>query len=161
MAYMTIRQIRHQMCLSKLRELGCKVISVQGVMFLVKYQLDDYKITYMYHINNDNTYFLERVRPYVVPAGDFKTEEEVVESIKTDIEQFKNAKKSKNFQSFIDVDVELSKTVRAFDDLFLYYNISKEDTLLITEEINKIKSLLKEVKDRSNRVYYDKDPKMI
>jgi len=115
----------------------------------------------MYHINNDNTYFLERVRPYVVPAGDFKTEEEVVESIKTDIEQFKNAKKSKNFQSFIDVDVELSKTVRAFDDLFLYYNISKEDTLLITEEINKIKSLLKEVKDRSNRVYYDKDPKMI
>jgi hypothetical protein len=130
-------------------------------MFLVKYQLDDYKITYMYHINNDNTYFLERIRPYVVPAGDFKTEEEVVESIKTDIEQFKNAKKSKNFQSFIDVDVELSKTVRTFDDLFLYYNISKEDTLLINDEINKIKSLLKEVKNRSKRVYYDKDPEMI
>lgn len=161
MAYMTIRQIRHQMCLNKLRELGCRVISIQGVMFMVKYHLDDFKITYMYHINNDNTYFLERIRPYVLPAGDFKTEEDVVEAIKTDIEQLKNAKNSKNFDAFIDVDIEIAKAVRAFDDLFLYYNISKEDISLIKEEINTLKSIFKDVKSRSKRVYYEKDPEGI
>lgn len=161
MAYMTIRQIKHQMCLNKLRDLGCKVISIQGVMFMVKYQIDDFKIAYMYHVNNDDTYYLERIKPYVVSAGDFKSEEEIVEAIKTDILQFKNAKKSRNFQSFIDLDVELFKTVSAFDDLFLYYNISKEDTQLVKDEINKIKELLNEVKSRSSRVFHDKDPKNI
>lgn len=128
---------------------------------MVKYHLDDFKITYMYHINNDNTYFLERIRPYVLPAGDFKTEEDVVEAIKTDIEQLKNAKNSKNFDAFIDVDIEIAKAVRAFDDLFLYYNISKEDISLIKEEINTLKSIFKDVKSRSKRVYYEKDPEGI
>lgn len=161
MPYMTIRQIRHQACLDKLRDLGCKVVSVQGVMFLVKYMLDDFKITYMYHINNDDTYYLERIKPYVVSAGDFETEEDVVKAIKIDIQQFKNAKQSKNFSSFIEVDTELAKTVNSFDDLFLYYNISREDTELIKDEISNIKNMLKEVKDRSKRVFYDKDPKSI
>lgn len=161
MAYMTIRQIRHQMCLNKLRDMGCEVISVQGVMFFVKYKLDNFKISYMYHVNKDNTYYLERIKPYVVSAGDLKTEEDVVNLIKIDIDQFKNAKNSKNFQSFIEVDTELSKTVRTFEDLFLYYNLSKEDTELVKEEIEKIKKLLKEVKDRSKRVFYDKDPENI
>ncbi|MBS4537969.1 hypothetical protein GOQ27_05820 [Clostridium sp. D2Q-11] len=161
MAYMTIRQIRHQMCLNRLRDMGCEVISIQGVMFFVKYKLNDFKISYMYHINSDNTYFLERIKPYVVTAGDLKTEDDVVNLIKVDIEQFLNARKSKNFQSFIEVDTELSKTVRTFEDLFLYYNLSKEDTELVKDEIDKIKKLLKEVKGRSQRVFYDKDPENI
>ncbi|MTI68206.1 MAG: hypothetical protein FH753_16625 [Firmicutes bacterium] len=158
MSYMTIRQIRHQMCLNKLRDLGCEVVSLQGVMFYVKYSLDDFKISYMYHSNTDNTYYLERIKPYVVSAGDLKSEEDVVNAIKIDIQQFKNAKNSKNFETFIEVDTELSKTVRSFEDLFLYYNISREDTELIKDEIDKVKSLLKEVKDRSKRVFYQKDP---
>lgn len=158
MAYMTVRQIRHQMCLNKLRDMGCEVISVQGVMFYIRYNLDDFKISYVYHVNNDNTYYLERIKPYVVSAGNVKTEDDVVDLIKIDIEQFKNAKKSKNFQSFIEVDTELSKAVRSFEDLFLYYNISKEDTELVKEELSKIKSLFKSIKSRSERVFYDKDP---
>ncbi|WP_425449163.1 hypothetical protein [Dethiothermospora halolimnae] len=161
MSYMTIRQIRHQMCLNKLRELGCKVVKIQGVMFYVKYQLDDLKISYMYHINQDNTYYLERIKPYIVSVGDLKSEEDIVNTIKIDIEQFKNAKKSKNFKDFITVDKEISTTVRAFEDLYLYYNISKEDTRLIKDEINSVKKLLKEVKNRSKRVYHDKDPEVL
>lgn len=161
MAYMSIRQIRHQMCLTKLRDIGCEVISIQGIMFYIKYKLDDFKISYMYHINEDNTYYLERIKPYVVSIGDLKSEEDVVNLIKIDINQFQNAKKSKNFQSFIDVDTELSKTVKTFEDLFLYYNISEEDTTLVKEEIEKIEDLLKEVKSRSQRIFYDKDPENI
>ncbi|WP_069650934.1 hypothetical protein [Caloranaerobacter ferrireducens] len=158
MSYMTIRQIRHEMCLNKLRELGCQVVSIQGVMFYVKYTLDELKIEYMYHINPDNTYYLERIKPYVVSAGIMESEDKVVNAIIIDIEQFKNAKHSKNFKAFIEVDTELSKAVRAFEDLYLYYNISKEDTELIKKEINNVMKLLREVKDRSNRVFFKKDP---
>lgn len=158
MAYMTIRQIRHQMCMTKLREMGCKVVNVQGVMFYVSYKLDDFKISYMYHIDTDNTYYLERIKPYVVSAGNLESEEEVVKTIKIDIEQFKNAKQSKNFKKFIEVDTQISNTVRAFEDLFLYYNISREDTEIIKDEINKVNDMLNEVRDRSERVFYEKDP---
>jgi len=149
------------MCLNKLRDLGCEVASVQGVMFYVKYLCEDLKIEYLYYINPDNTYYLERIKPYVVAAGDLKSEEEVVNAIKIDIEQFRNAKQSKNFNSFIDVDIELSKAVRTFEDLYLYYNISKEDTELIKAEIGNIMSLLKEVKNKSTRVFLEKDPETL
>jgi hypothetical protein len=146
------------MCLNKLRELGCKVVSVQEVMFYVKYSVNDFKIEYMYHINPDNTYYLERIKPYVVSAGNLNSEEEVVNAIKIDIEQFKNASHSKNFKEFIEVDTEIARAVRAFEDLYLYYNISKEDTKIIKEHINNFMDLLREVKDRSKRVFYEKDP---
>ncbi|MTI49494.1 hypothetical protein [Sporosalibacterium faouarense] len=158
MSYMTIRQIRHQMCMNKLRDLGCNVVNVQGVMYYVTYNFEDLEISYMYHINPDNTYDLERIKPYVVSAGTLKTEEEIVNIIKIDIDQFKNAKRSKNFKDFIDVDTELSNAVRAFEDLFLYYNISKEDTNLIKTSIHNFKELLMKVRDRSQRVFYEKDP---
>lgn len=161
MPYMTVRQIKHEECLNRLRDLGAKVISVHGVMFLVKFCINDFKISYMYHENPDKTYYLERIRPYIVSAGDFDSEIEVVDAIETDIKQFKNAMQSKNFESFIDVDLNLSNTVRAFDDLFLYYNISKEDISLVTNEIKQLKSLIMDIKDRSKRVYHDKDPKNI
>lgn len=158
MAYMTIRQIRHQMCINKLREMGCKVVNVQGVMFYVTYMLEDFKISYMYHIDTDNTYYLERLKPYVVSAGSFKTEEEVVKTIKIDIDQFRNAKKSKNFNKFIEVDTQISNTVRTFEDLFLYYNISSEDTEIIKDEIIKINDMLNDIRSRSERVFHEKDP---
>lgn len=158
MPYMTIRQIRHEMNLNSLRELGCEVISVQGVMFYVKYKLDGIKIAYIYHIDTHNKYFLERIKPYVVAAGEFDTEEEVVEAIKIDLEQFKNAKQSKNFDAFIEVDTEIFKAVRAFEDLFLYYNISKEDTVLIKNKITDLMNSFKEVTGRSERVFHEKDP---
>lgn len=158
MSYMTIRQIRHQMCMNKFRDLGCKVVNVQGVMYYVTYTLEDLDISYMYHINPDNTYDLERIKPYVVSAGTLQNEEDVVNIVKIDIDQFKNAKRSKNFGDFIDVDKKISNAVRSFEDLFLYYNISEEDTRLIKDEINQVKKLLKDVKDRSKRVFYDKDP---
>ncbi|MGF7060762.1 hypothetical protein [Brassicibacter mesophilus] len=158
MSYMTMRQIRHQMNISKLEELDCKVVSIQGVMFYVVYECGDLKIEYMYHINQDNTYYLDRIKPYMVSAGNLETEEMVVDLIKVDIDQFKNAKLSNNFDDFIDIDKNISKTVKSFEDLFLYYNISKHDVNNIKQKISEVKELLKDVKNRSERVYHYKDP---
>lgn len=158
MAIMSSRLIRHQMCIEELKKFGAKVISIQGIMIYVKYKIKDTKLEYIYHINPDNTYFLERIKPYVMAVGDFATEEDIVDIIKIDIEQFENAMNSKNFKDFIEVDEKISKLVRYFEDLYLYYNIPKEDLNLLKNEVDTILNSIIDIKNKSKRVYHKKDP---
>ncbi|WDV47346.1 hypothetical protein PV797_06490 [Clostridiaceae bacterium M8S5] len=153
MALMTVRQLKHQACLDKLRNIGCTVINIEGVMFLIKYKLkNNMKLTYFYHLNDDNTYFLERIKPYVVEAGTFDTEEEIVNSIIVDINQFINASNSKNFGDFIDLTTKLSNNVKSFDDLFLHYNISKEDVASFNKLISEFSSMMSCIKEHSEEI---------
>lgn len=158
MAIMSSRLIRHQFCLEELRNLGAKVISIQGIMIYVKFKIKNTKLEYIYHINPDNTYFLERIKPYVLAVGDFDTEEDVVDIIKIDVEQFENAMNSKNFNEFIEIDRDISKLVRVFEDLFLYYNIPKEELSVIKDEVHTIMESITKIKNQCKRVYHKKDP---
>lgn len=158
MTLISTRQIRHDLCLKQLREIGAEVTSVEGVMFFVKFNLDDFKIVYLYRINTYNNYYLERIKPYPSPGGTFKTEEEVVDMIQIDIEQFKNARKSKNFDLFIDIIESLCNSVRKFEDLFLYYNVTREELEKTKEEIDKIADVIDYAAKHDKRVYYKKDP---
>ncbi|MBN2796249.1 MAG: hypothetical protein JXR88_12635 [Clostridia bacterium] len=161
MAIMSSRLIRHEICKDELRSLGARVLDIQGIMFYVKFKINGYKISYIYHLNPDNTYFLERVKPYSMVVGDFNTEEDIVDIIKIDIEQFKNAMNSNNFSKFIDVDNNISKLVRIFEDLYLYYNINANDIDDLNEEIKKLLNKIKEIKSHSDRVYFKKEPDML
>jgi len=161
MAIMSSRLIRHEICKEELKRLGARVLDIQGIMFYVKFKINGTKISYVYHLNKDNTYFLERIKPYTCAIGDYDTEESVVDTIREDIKQFKNAMKSTNFDSFIEVDQHISKLVRLFEDLYLYYNVEKEDLTLVNEEINKVLDIINDVQERSERVYFDKDPDVL
>lgn len=161
MAIMSSRLIRHEICKDELRSLGARVLDIQGIMFYVKFKLDGYKISYIYHLNPDNTYFLERIKPYSMVVGDFNTEEDIVDIIKVDIDQFKNAMNSNNFSRFIDVDNNISKLVRIFEDLYLYYNINAEDIDKLNGEIKNILGTIKDIKSHSDRVYFKKDPDVL
>ncbi len=158
MSIMSSKQLRHTFCMEELRKIGAHVINVQGIKFYVKYNMDNLNIEYIYHINPDYTYLLERIKPYLLIAGVYATEEDVVEAIKVDIDQFKNAMKSKNFDDFVAIDRDLTDIVRYFEDLYLYYNINREDLTLMKEEINRVVDLIQQIKNRSDRVYYKKDP---
>jgi hypothetical protein len=161
MAIMSSRLIRHEICKDELRSLGARVLDIQGIMFYVKFKIKGYKISYIYHLNPDNTYFLERVKPYSMVIGDFNTEEDIVDIIKVDIEQFQNAMNSNNFERFIDVDNNISKLVRIFEDLYLYYNINTQDIDSLNQDIKRILGTIKEIKSHSNRVYFKKDPDVL
>lgn len=161
MAIMSSRLIRHEICKDELRSLGARVLDIQGIMFYVKFKINDYKISYIYHLNPDNTYFLERVKPYSMVVGDFNTEEDIVDVIRVDIEQFKNAMNSHNFSKFIEVDNNISKLVRIFEDLYLYYNIKSEDIEDINKELKKTLTIIKGIKSHSDRVYFKKDPDLL
>ncbi|SKC43652.1 hypothetical protein [Maledivibacter halophilus] len=161
MAIMSSRLIRHQFCIEELRKLGAKVISIQGIMFYVKFKIKNTKLSYMYHIKTDNTYYLERIKPYFMTIGDFNSEEDIIDIIKIDLEQFKNAMNSKNFNDFIEVDKSLTKLVRYFEDLFLYYNVSKDDINTVQEEVNHLLEKIVDIKEKSQRIYHKKDPDVL
>ena len=161
MSIMSSRLIRHEICKEEFKKIGGKVIDIEGIMFLVKFKFSDYKITYAYHLNDDNTYYLERVKPYFLNIGNFKQEEDIIETIKIDIEQFKNAMQSSNFNQFIQIDDHLSQLVRLFEDLYLYYNINKDDLTTLDQSVDGILDTIKEIMKRSTRVYTKKDPEIL
>lgn len=161
MAIMSSRLIRHEICKDELKALGARVLDIQGIMFYVKFNINNTKISYIYHLKPDNTYFVERIKPYTMPIGDYSSEEEIVDLIKIDIEQFQNAMKSHNFENFIKVDHNISKLVRIFEDLYLYYNISEDDITSLNDEVKQVLSLIKDIKKKSDRVYFKKEPDML
>ncbi len=161
MAIMSSRLIRHEICKDELRSLGAHVLDIQGIMFYLKFKISGHKISYIYHLNPDNTYFLERVKPYSMVIGDFNTEEDIVDVIRIDIDQFKNAMNSHNFSKFIEVDNNISKLVRIFEDLYLYYNIEENDIDTLNKDLKNVLHTIKDIKSRSNRVYFKKDPDVL
>ncbi len=158
MAFVSTRQIRHELCIKQLREIGAEVMSVQGVMFFVRFDLEGFKIVYLYRINTYNDYYLERIKPYPSPGGTFKTEEQVVDMINIDVEQFRNAMNSKNFDLFIQIITKLCNAVRKFEDLFLYYNVSREELESIKKEVDNIEEVIDYAAKHDKRVYYKKEP---
>ncbi len=162
MAIMSSRSIRHELCREELIALGAKVLDVQGIMYFVKFNFNkNIKITYVYHVNPDGTFFLERIKPYTCALGDEKTEEDVVKTIKIDIELFKNAMRSSNFGRFIYLDQNIAQLVLLFEDLFLYYNIEKDDLDLIGKKLEDVLDVINTVQDRGKRVYDAKDPEFL
>ncbi len=161
MAIISSRLIRHELCKDELKKMGARVLDIQGIMFYVKFNLNGTKISYIYHLNPDNTFYLERIKPYTCVIGDYNNEEDIVDAIGVDIEQFQNAMNSRNFEEFIEVDQHISKLVRFFEDLYLYYNVSHEDLDRINGEVNKVLDIINEVQDKSERVYTKKDPEVL
>jgi hypothetical protein len=158
MISLSSRLLNHEYVKEELERMGARVIDVHGTMCMVKFLIKDIKINYIYHTNRDNTFFLERTKPYVVPLGDFDTEEDILEIIKIDFEQFNNAMHSSNFDEFIEVDTTIAKLVRTFEDLFLYYNVSKDNLNDIRQKTEDILEKIHEVKNSSERIYFKKEP---
>jgi len=158
MISLSSRLLSHEYVREELERMGAKVIDVHGTMYMVKFLIKDIKINYIYHINPDNTFFLERTKPYVIPMGDFETEEDILEIIKIDFEQFKIAMHSSNFKEFIEIDTSITNLVRTFEDLFLYYNVSKKDLDEIRSKTEQVLEKIHEAKNSSKRVYFKKEP---
>ncbi|WZL74516.1 hypothetical protein QBE52_07205 [Clostridiaceae bacterium 35-E11] len=158
MAIFSSRLLRHEFCVEELRKIGAEVIDMEGIMFFVKYHQHPLHIEYIYHLHTNKTYLLERIKPYPLVIGEYKVEENVIETIKTDIDQFMNAVHSKNFNAFVGIDQDLTKIMRSFEDLYLYYNISKEDIALLKTDVEKLAHEIFSIKNRSKRVYYKTEP---
>ncbi|MTI47617.1 hypothetical protein [Sporosalibacterium faouarense] len=144
-----------------LKQMGAQVEVINSFMCYVTFNVKNTEIAYCYNVNKKGDYFLERIKPYPEVAGTFKSEEDVINIIYTDIEQFKNATESHDFSLFIDINKKVSKSVREFEDLYLYYNVPHEYTEEIKKKIDEIQKLIKKAKSESKRVYFKTEPKAL
>lgn len=154
----SVRKIKHDFYIEKLREIGFEVKQMEGVLFYLKYDRDGINLEYLYSLTPNNSYLLERVKPYLLSLGEFSSEDCLFDAIDIDLKQFKNAKRSNNFGDFIEIDKEILSAVNIFEDLYLYYNLSKEDALSVKEKIIDFKQSLIEISKKSERVFKEKEP---
>ena len=115
----------------KLQQIGATVQVVNSTLCYVRFNLDGLELEYVYNVNKDGNYFLERIKPYPLVIEEFDTEHDVVKLIESDINKFKNAQKSRHADRFISIAKQISKTFSTFEDTFLNYNIP-------TEKVDKI-----------------------
>ncbi len=142
----------------KLRQMGADVKVINSKMSYVKFDINGFKVSYVYNINKHGKYFLERISPYPIALREFDDEDDIIEIIKIDLEQFRNAVKSHNIKSFIDINRRLSEVIKKFEDLFLYYNVPEEENTIIYEKLNEIEKEIEKTKNSAKRVYHKKDP---
>lgn len=156
--YMMAELEKHHTILS---QLGAKVHVMNSLLCYISFDIDGVEVSYSYNVNKKGKYFLQRIKPYPEPAGTFRSEEEIIDIIKIDIDQFKNAKNCNLFKDFVEINKCLNKTVRNFEDLYLYYNVPHEIIDNIKDELDSIQTMIKQAKNSSERVYDKKDPDTI
>ncbi|SHJ62106.1 hypothetical protein SAMN02745975_02492 [Geosporobacter subterraneus DSM 17957] len=142
----------------KLRQMGGDVEVIQGIMHYVSFDVEGTLVKYVYHINKKGKFFLQRRAPYPLNVGAYESQEDVIDIIRHDLAQMRNAKKSKKFNKFIEINKNLNCLMRNFEDLYLYYNVPRQQAEKIEETIDHLKNLIYETKDISERVYFEKDP---
>lgn len=151
---MNITTANGDMIEARLRLLGAtKIEKVSGVLYFVKFELDNnIEVAYTYNINTKDKYFLQRIKPYPIPEGLFSDEEQVVEYIKRDMEKFKNAKNSSNFEHFIQLIQTMNQVSKDMENLFLNYNVESVDLQKLVAEFGEIRHTIKEGKEHSTHV---------
>ncbi len=159
---LTSKVVLHKMYLDQLKEMGAEVIDIEGSMVFARFVLsDDFTVNYLYHRNPDNTYLLERIKPYQLTIGEYDSEETAVANIASDIDQIKNARNSNKFETFVETFKMLIKAKRDFDDLFLYYNVSGVDMQYIYDNIKLLSQSIYRTKEHSQRIYHKTEPQSL
>ncbi len=153
--YINAQVLKHSM---KLQQMGAKVKAINSKLCYVDFDLGDFKVSYVYNVNAKDKYFLERIEPYPLAVRTFDKEEDVIDIIKVDLEQFKNAVKSHNIKDFIEISRHLSKQLKQFDDLFLYYNIPTHEIQVLINHLKNIDEDIERIKGESERLYFEKEP---
>lgn len=133
-----------------LTQMGAKVKSIHGLVCYVSFKFNDTEILYVYNINAKNQYYLQKVLPYPVGAGEFSSPAEVVDYIKKDIHYYKTALKSSIFNDFVDINLKLHKTIHKMEEVFMNYNVPHEKMNEIEGKLNHIDQILNEIQDTSN-----------
>jgi len=140
-------------------QLGAEVQTVPGKMVYVKFRLPKgLEVSYVYHINKNNHYFLERIKPYPLPIKEIEHAEDVIRLIQIDFEQFSTAIESSKVDEFVEINREMHQAMKSFEDLFLYFNIPTETITKIHSHIRDIQSTIEKASKTSERLYFGKDP---
>lgn len=140
--------------LARFKQMGAYDLSnVRSQLHYIIFKIEpDITVSYVYNINIKNQYFLQRISPYPLSEGLFSTQEEIVDFIERDIEKFKNATQSTNFNDFLEILRSVHQLEQNLEHLFLNYNVSKELIQEFSDEISALNETLQKAKSKSTYV---------
>lgn len=154
--YMNTDVVKHTM---KLQLLGAEVKVISGKVVYVEFTInEDLEVSYVYSINKHNKYFLERIKPYPLAIREYDNDDDIIDIIMLDYLQYKDSANSNNINKFVNINRNLNKAIKTFEDLFLYYNVSEEVLNSIEHDIKNIDKTIKKASQESERLFFDKEP---
>ena len=142
----------------RLRQMGADVQVINSKMCFVLFDIGEIEVAYCYNVNKKGRYFLERIKPYPLALREFENEQDVIDIIEIDLDQFQTASKSHNIDNFIHINQMFHKTLRKFEDLFLYFNVPAEEADFILDKLSEINDEIDKTKESAERVYFKKNP---
>lgn len=134
----------------QLTQMGANVTSLHGIISFIRFSYDSTELLYVYNINAKHKYFLQMVKPYSAASGVFSKPQELVQYIKNDMKQFKNASNSNVFREFVAVNQDLYDSAQKIKDVFMTHNVPKDKMLEVKEKIKEISGLLNEIQNTSS-----------
>ena len=135
-----------------LTQMGADVKSIHGLVCFVRFSIEDTEFFYVYNLNAKNKYYLQKVLPYPVGAGEFSKPSEIVKYIKKDMEAFRKVSKGENFKNFVNAGLELHHTIHKVEETFLNYDVSNENMDEFLKKINEINEVLTKIQNTEKTI---------
>ncbi len=158
MSIMSSKLIRHEICKDDLKHLGANFIDIEGDIYQVSFNFELIQITYVYGIDDESNFFLERIQPYILFLGNYSSEEEIVKVIGSDVYQFKQKITSSDFLTFLDVNNHFSHIIKTIEKHYLNERLSESEMLFIIGKIEEIYNKIQVNFDQSNSNDYEERP---
>ena len=135
----------------QLRQMGASNITfVNSNMYIVDFKLEKgLLVSYVFNITRGDKYFLQRMRPYAMVQGKYANTAEIAEFIEKDLSRFRNAEHSSNFDKFIEISKKGAEFAEALENLFLNYNVDKDEMERMDEKLDKLLEHLEQAREKA------------
>ena len=136
-----------------LKQMGADVRQINGLVCFVRFALGDTELFYVYNLNADDQYYLQRVKPYPMSAGVFADPAQIAEYIERDVQAFREAAKSGQFDNFVDINLRLSALSRALEDTFMKRDVSKAELTQLGFDLREMERKLADVRKNAKPLH--------
>ncbi len=137
----------------KLKHLGADVKRIESKIYHATFDVEGTKLEYYYNINESGKFFLERMEPYYKNFKVFSVENDAIKAIYEDVQYFKNAAKSHNYEKFLAMSIEMGRVQEAYADMFLHHNVPQEELdeirkclIVVRDKVDLLNKTTKEIK---------------
>jgi hypothetical protein len=138
----------------ELKQIGAKVRSVHGIVCYISFFVANIKITYLYNINKNNDFFLQRINPYPLSVGVFKKQSDIVNFIKKDIKRFEAASQHSCFQRYIDLNLGFYESLNKMENLFIDHDMSQKNFKKLESALDSLNIAMEMIEENIDDIDY-------
>ena len=82
--------------------------------------------------------YLQRIEPYPIRHIKFESVDHIIEFVKNDVKQFRNATNSSNFDLFLEIANKIYQIDTDVEHFFLNHNVDTEDLEYIDHKLGRV-----------------------